>query len=1244
MKFRVVATLAPVIFLVACGGGGGGEETPGPNPGPTPVPTNNPPTISLTVPSNAQVGSALVLDGSASTDPDGDALTFDWNFGDGTRGGTNKLAHIFATAGTFSVTLTVTDSRGAVSTAQRSVVVQAIAASAPVNTLAIVRDTAGNPLSGVAVSVVGSSATANTGADGRASVATAVGVPVTMAFSKSGYANQAKTVSLPASAESGYVEVTMLAREAALTLTNASTGGALTGKDGAKVTLPANALITSNGTVVSGAVQVNVTPVDVGANIKAFPGKFEGVKPDGEQGIILSYGTVEYALSQNGAPLNLAPGKTAQIEIPVYTTLNRDGGEVKLGDTYPLWSLDERTGIWIQEGTGTVVASASSPSGFALRGDVAHFSWWNHDIFDIPPYKPKPLCLVDTDHDGILENLTDTGYCWHYGTGPDQPPLNTQPISLSKEAQRALAKSSSARRLPAVAAYDSTPVGGGKVLAVPANLDITFISTAKNGTLRGTKVVRGASNVEENVTFVLYPVGSVGPNENITLPYDQSFVLSTAGELDGFNFNLAANEQLEVRITQSQGATVTGAFTIKGPNNTVLGGGALDAAGAPVVVSATQSGQHRIELTASGGVPGGYRIQVRTLGCDSTTAVTLPLDQQFNINGNGIACFNVTLPANTALSFELPYFSSGLTGVVSVLNGSGAEFGRDDFGGAFNAGQIYLGVRQTGTYRIRVANAQPGPGNFTLRASTVSAEALAVPGSASWNDVTISNSKRVLITPPSDGLHSVTMTTTGGSFIMQVDPQAAAVTPGVAPAALAVRVHPDVLSVVHVARTGGATTETVTLTTGVPLPLPLNTDVAGTVSQAPVIYWFEGTPGQRISSGIAGPAAEAAILGYELRSPSGGVVNAGPNIFVPPTIAGGVHTAVLRPETSGTANFVLRVNTFNAPEPLVLTTPLTQRTVTLALGETKHYTMNLAQAEVFAMSLATPGPLEVTAAINGINDGFASTPSGSSSPKSAWMPGRYVRTAGEYTLRLYSNSKISGRATGSVTVGLLKPEPTPVALNTAGNATVAIPGMESRRFTVAAGRYLLRFARTASECCGYARLWSPSTTLSNYSGELTLSGVTGNMEGIALLTAGNQTLTLERSAGFAATEDMTFSLVDLETPAALTVGGGSLSGTIDVTGERDYFQFTAASGQAYTVNVSAGFSGTVYVSKIGPFGDFTGRAPLVAPLPTPFVANTPLAVSFTIPTTAQFGNGTYIVEVSPDGNATGNYNVSVTSP
>jgi len=79
------------------------------------TPTNHPPTATITAPAadvTIQSGQSVSFAGTAS-DPDGDAVTVLWNFGDGTTSALlNPGSHTYAMPGTYTVRLVATDARG----------------------------------------------------------------------------------------------------------------------------------------------------------------------------------------------------------------------------------------------------------------------------------------------------------------------------------------------------------------------------------------------------------------------------------------------------------------------------------------------------------------------------------------------------------------------------------------------------------------------------------------------------------------------------------------------------------------------------------------------------------------------------------------------------------------------------------------------------------------------------------------------------------------------------------------------------------------------------------------------------------------------------------------------------------------------------------------------------------------------------------------------------------------------------
>ena len=121
----------PVLALVLAVGGchSGTPVTPNPPPAAAASPTPNPPTAAPNRPPTATisdwqprtpavVGGTRVGFGTKASDPDGDRLTYSWDFDDGTTDSGEALFHVFNKEGVFTVTLTVSDGRGGVATDQ----------------------------------------------------------------------------------------------------------------------------------------------------------------------------------------------------------------------------------------------------------------------------------------------------------------------------------------------------------------------------------------------------------------------------------------------------------------------------------------------------------------------------------------------------------------------------------------------------------------------------------------------------------------------------------------------------------------------------------------------------------------------------------------------------------------------------------------------------------------------------------------------------------------------------------------------------------------------------------------------------------------------------------------------------------------------------------------------------------------------------------------------------------------------
>jgi len=86
-----------------------------------------PPTACISAPSEANEGQTINLDGSCSSNPDGDPLTYSWDFGDGTTSTDVTTTRTYTDDDTYTVTLTVDDGGGGQDSATTTVTVNNVA-------------------------------------------------------------------------------------------------------------------------------------------------------------------------------------------------------------------------------------------------------------------------------------------------------------------------------------------------------------------------------------------------------------------------------------------------------------------------------------------------------------------------------------------------------------------------------------------------------------------------------------------------------------------------------------------------------------------------------------------------------------------------------------------------------------------------------------------------------------------------------------------------------------------------------------------------------------------------------------------------------------------------------------------------------------------------------------------------------------------------------------------------------------
>ena len=254
-----------------------------------------------------------------------------------------------------------------------------------------VADTSGVPVAGVTVSLESNpSVTAVTNADGAYVLR---GVPVggnfMVRYRKAGFADS-HGIGLVADGKYSTLDVVLFRQGRAVSIpTDTDQVVADSRADGrnARVTFQAGSIVDAAGAPVSTA-DISITtalPSDPNFN-SAYPSSFVGIA-GGLHVPLISYGAVHVALKDAaGQALRLDATKPATIELPV------DPSNDPMAPQVPLWSLDETTGKWVQEGLATRDASASP---VVYRAQVTHFSWWAINIFPSSNHIVVVHCVED---------------------------------------------------------------------------------------------------------------------------------------------------------------------------------------------------------------------------------------------------------------------------------------------------------------------------------------------------------------------------------------------------------------------------------------------------------------------------------------------------------------------------------------------------------------------------------------------------------------------------------------------------------------------------------------------------------------------------------------------------------------------------------------------------------------------------------------------------------------------------------
>ena len=244
----------------------------------------------------------------------------------------------------------------------------------------IVRDASGTPIEGV--SIVSGSSAATTNTDGffefdQIQVVSVLNDRSVVRFSKAGYFDVVRSMDADDDAADGASwEVVMCKKEnndftSIKTYSSSSSDQTLQAGE-MKIDMPQDGYkVDGTGAGYTGKVKSEMVYLD--PNNERFSemmpgGDLAAVRSDNSSAQLVSYGMTDLNMyAENGDKLQLKDGSKAKLTFPIPAGMGENPPA-----SIPLWSFNEKTGLWEEEGSAAL-------QGNVYVGEVAHFSWVNLD-------------------------------------------------------------------------------------------------------------------------------------------------------------------------------------------------------------------------------------------------------------------------------------------------------------------------------------------------------------------------------------------------------------------------------------------------------------------------------------------------------------------------------------------------------------------------------------------------------------------------------------------------------------------------------------------------------------------------------------------------------------------------------------------------------------------------------------------------------------------------------------------------